>query len=137
MRNAKQLLPFLLLALVIALNVSLYYRSENTRALNNALASDELLADFPYSFRVLNLDDGVAKLSTPRSSEVPVERIIGILYPELTNFTPASPAYMKAQKDLAVHQAHAKERVLQDPAVNEVIWELDKAWLMQHNIQQQ
>ena len=135
MNRVKRLLPFLLVAFVIILDIALFYKSGGTRDLNNLLENDALLAEYPYPFRVFSLDDGIAELSTPRSSEVPVERIIGAIYPELKNSTAESPGYMRAQKDLATHQAYAKGLVLQDPSVNEVIWKLDTAWLTQHGVQ--
>jgi hypothetical protein len=135
MNRVKQLLPFLLVAFVIILDIALFYKSGGTRELNKRLENDTLLADYPYPFRVQSLNDGIAELSTPRSSEVPVKHIIGTIYPELRNSKTDSPTYMRAQKDLATHQAHARGLVLQDPSVNEVIWKLDKAWLTQHGVQ--
>ncbi len=135
MNRIKRLIPFLLVAFVIILDIALFYKSGEARDLNNILEDDARLAEYPYPFRVFSLDDGVAALSTPRSSEVPVERIIGILYPDLKNSTAESPGYMQAQKDLATHQAYAKGLVLQHPSVDKVVWKLDTAWLTQHGVQ--
>lgn len=108
--------------------------------LNQALhqtASRELQS-FPYEFRVLRLEgvDGeIAVMGTPRSSEVPVFRMIGVIYPNLSGKSPTHPDFIAAEKELAKIQSEARQLVLSQHGVRSVKWELDKNWLIAHNIQ--
>ncbi len=51
--------------------------------LNGLLDDEPTLAAFSYRFRVLELVDGVASVTTPRTAEMPAARFLGILRPEL------------------------------------------------------
>ncbi|MDD5059375.1 MAG: hypothetical protein PHQ60_16080 [Sideroxydans sp.] len=105
-------------------------------ALNRALheAASPALRDFPYEFKVLRLDGETAVMSTPRSSEVPVYRMIGAIYPDLSGKASDNPDFVAAQMRLAGIQSEAREIVLKQPGVASVKWELDQNWLIAHNI---
>jgi hypothetical protein len=68
--------------------------------LNDLLAADTELADYPYAFRVLSFENGVATLSSPRSAEVPVMQFLRTAFPELRNTAVDDPAMMSAQDGL-------------------------------------
>jgi hypothetical protein len=106
-------------------------------ALNQALVqnSSPALRNYPYSFRVIGLEGGSAVMSTPRSAEVPVLRMIGALYPNLSGKAPNDPDFVAAEIDLSKVQFEARTIVLSQPGVTSVKWELDRNWLIAHNIQ--
>ncbi len=125
----------ILLALTLGLLVLFLYQSPAVSRLNGQLAQDSELNSFPYRFRVLRIENTTAIMSTPRSAEVPVAQIMGILYPHLAGRSPDHPGFQEAQLDLAQHQKKAKKIVLADQEIASVRWELDREWLAQHGIQ--
>ncbi|BAO43360.1 hypothetical protein [Thiolapillus brandeum] len=124
-----------LLAAVLGLVFLALYQPPQVARLNDLLAADPQVGSFPYRFRVLRIDNGVAVMSTPRSSAVPVAQVLGKIFPDLSNAEPSSPRFRKLQDQLASTQKHAKALVLKDPDIKGIQWELDKDWLMQHGVQ--
>jgi hypothetical protein len=104
-------------------------------ALDRVLESDAALASYPYRFRVVAFEDGVATLSTPRSFDIPAYRFLAIINPNLANKTDNDPAVIAAQQDLVDHQKRAQGLILAQPEVQDVEWELDTQWLAAHGIQ--
>jgi hypothetical protein len=106
-------------------------------ALNQALndIGSPALQSYPYSFRVKRLDAGVAVMMTPRSFEVPVYRMIAAIYPNLSGKAANDPDFVAAEKELAQIQSEARQIILKQPGVTSVKWELDRGWLIAHNIQ--
>ena len=102
--------------------------------LNDLLENDQSLVDYPYQFRVISLDDGVAELSSPRSFDAPAVNFLAIIYPDLKNRSTEDPILIAAQKDLADHQAHAKKLILDQPDITKVRWVLDRAWYSERGI---
>ncbi|MBZ0105644.1 MAG: hypothetical protein K8H84_08430 [Sulfuricella denitrificans] len=104
--------------------------------LNQAIRDkgSQSLRNYPYAFRVMNLKDGVAVMATPRSSDVPVYRMIGAIYPSLAGRAPNDPDFVAAQKELAIVQAEARQIVLDQAGVSGVKWELDQNWLIAHGV---
>ena len=68
----------------------LFYEPPGVSLLNDRLADNAELAAYPYRFRVLTLEEGVASMSTPRSAEFPVYRALPLLFPELRDEAPDS-----------------------------------------------
>ncbi len=124
-----------LAALVVAVTVAVLYQPEDVRELNRLLAADAQLSAYPYTFRVLRVENGVAVMSTPRSAEVPVQRMLGALHPELKRSSSDDPEFQAAQQILADHQTHASELVRTDSRISAVRWELDAVWLREHGVQ--
>jgi len=124
-----------LLALAAGLIALALYEPPVVRELNEKLEQDPLVSAFPYDFRVLRVEQGTAFMSTPRSPAVPVERVLGILFPDIAGQPGDSSAFQEAQKRLARAQTRALDLVLEDPRVKRVQWQLDRNWLMQHGIQ--
>lgn len=102
--------------------------------LNALLAEDPALAGYPYRFRVVALEDGVATLTTPRSFEMPAVRFLGILHPRLKGRSSDDPEVVAAQKRLAEHQGRARKLVLAEADVNRVRWRLDRDWYADHGV---
>jgi len=103
--------------------------------LNDVLESDPVITDYPYQFRVVGFDDGVATLSTPRSFQVPAMRFLQIIHPELNGIDQADPKMIAAQQDLIDHQKRAQGLILSQPGVDSVTWKLDVHWLADHGVQ--
>jgi len=106
-------------------------------ALNQALqeTGSPALQSYPYTFSVVRLEGGSAVMGTPRSPQVPVYRMIGAIYPNLSGRPPNDADFVVAEKELAQIQSEARQIVLNQPGVAGVKWELDQNWLIAHNIQ--
>lgn len=102
--------------------------------LNDRLAADADVAAYPYRFRVLGLDDGVAAMGTPRSPDFSAHRALMILFPELRHEPLDSPLLVAAQKEMARVQFIAKDIVEQSADVERVTWILDEAWLRSNGV---
>ncbi len=124
------------LVLVIVIGYRFAGYSPRLDELNELLASDPELANYPYRFRVIEFDadKGRAVVTSPRSPLVPATRAIGILFPKLAGRPADDPEVQAAQKDLARHQARARKLLLQQPDVKEVIWQLDRQWYQSHGV---
>lgn len=107
------------------------------RDLNDAIASkaSPQLKNYPYEFRVLRTEGGVAVMGTPRNVEVPAFRMLGALYPDMDVRNPNDPAFVAAQQMLGAVQSEAREIVMAQPGVTGVRWELDRQWLGAHGIE--
>jgi len=134
--SSKRMLSALLLLMLLAGLWFLFARqaSPEVRQLNARLAADPMLAAYPYPFRVLRLQDTSAVMSSPRSAQMSVHRMISAIDPGLENIAVDDSRFRVAQQRLAEHQAHAAELVLQSDRVDDIEWELDTRWLSEHGI---
>lgn len=123
-----------LAVVVVAALIWVFYESPAVGRLNAMLAENADLAQYPYRFRVVNLENGVATMSTPRSAEFPAYRALQILYPELRDQSPDSPAMLNAQQEMARLQGVAREVVTDSNDVRSVVWKLDENWLRSEGI---
>jgi hypothetical protein len=103
--------------------------------INDRLKQDPDIAAYPFPFRVLEIDKGIAVVTTPRSPEVSVMHFLGILDSAPRNADPDSPGAVPAQKKLAEIQGRVRELVEAEPAVEQVSWRLDKDWYATHGVQ--
>jgi hypothetical protein len=131
---------FKVLSIILLLGVIYWFglrTDPGVEALNQALnkMSSPALQIYPYSFKVVHLEDGTAVMGTPRSFDVPVYRMIGALYPNLSGKAPNDPDFIVAEKELAQMQSEARTIILAQPGVTNLKWELDRNWLLAHNIQ--
>jgi hypothetical protein len=128
---------YLLLLLGVAAGLLIWWlASFDSRVgeLNRLLRSDNRLAEYPYRFQVLSLNDGVAEISSPRSAQVPVMQFLRIVYPELKYASVNDEAMMTAQDKLAKMQAHAGKLVSNQEYVQSVRWSIDRQWYANHGI---
>jgi len=102
--------------------------------INEMLESDPKLSDYAYQFRVVDFDNGVAILSTPRSFDVPAMRFLEIVQPGLAGRAQDDPVMIAAQQDLIAHQKRAQGLVQALPDVQRVDWRLDVKWLADHGV---
>ncbi|WP_238946858.1 hypothetical protein [Seongchinamella unica] len=131
---ARRYLYLLAAAAAVALLwwlLSLDYRAAE---LNDLLAADEELAAYPYQFQVLSLDNGIARMSSPRSAQMSAIQGLRILFPQLNDASADSEEMMAAQEKLAQTQSRAAGLVSAEADVKRVVWVLDEAWLGSHGV---
>lgn len=104
------------------------------RELNDLLASDPALAAYPYPFRVLSLENGVARMTSPRSAQMSAIQSLRIMFPELQNSGAQSDEIQAAQQQLASMQSAAAKLVSGQEDVRSVQWVLDERWLGEHGV---
>jgi len=134
MDRGTKIYGIFLAVFTLALGITFFYESPKTSELNNRLESISIIDEFPYQFKVLRINNGTAVMSSPRSTDVPVSRILGILFPEVKGKSTQSPEFQKAQKALAKVQILARETVISDAEIKTVSWELDRSWLLNNGI---
>jgi len=134
MDRGTKIYGIFLAVFTLALGITFFYESPKTSELNNRLESISIIDEFPYQFKVLRINNGTAVMSSPRSTDVPVSRILGILFPEVKGKSTQSPEFQKAQKALAKVQILARETVISDVEIKTVSWELDRSWLLNNGI---
>ncbi|MBU0656732.1 MAG: hypothetical protein KJ914_16545 [Gammaproteobacteria bacterium] len=133
MSNTKQ--GLIVLAIFLALALLWFARQDpEFNNLNNALKADPELSAYPYQFRAIKLENGVATLSSPRSPQVSVLQFFNIAFPNLDTSNPDTPEMIEAQKRLAHLQEKAGKLVKEQPGVQEVQWEIDKSWYSSHGL---
>lgn len=126
-----------LIVLAIFLSVALLWFLRQDPAinqLNDTLKNDPELSTYPYHFRVMKLENGVATLSSPRSAQVSVIHFFNIAFPRLNTSNPDSPEMIDAQKTLAHLQEKAGKLAKQQPDIQEIRWEIDKSWYSKHGL---
>ena len=121
-------------AVVVALVWWLATSDQRVSELNDVLEENATVAAYPYTFRVLALDNGIARMSSPRSAQMSAIQGLRILFPELQNASAISPQMMAAQEELASVQSLAARLVTEQQGVNSVRWELDEPWLARHGV---
>ncbi len=102
--------------------------------INEQLEADAELAAYPYPFRVMSLENGVAHVSSPRSAQLSAIQSLRIMFPQLQHKDVVSDEMMAAQEELARVQAHAGQLVKSHDDINKVRWVLDKQWLANHGV---
>jgi len=118
-----------LAALAMFLLIWVFYEPPAVSRLNDLLKENAEVAAYPYRFRVLKLEDGVATMGTPRSANFPAFRALVIFYPELKNQPLDSLEVVEAQQELARIQGIARGIVARSDSVDRVVWALDTNWL--------
>lgn len=132
--RGTRIYAMVLVAVVVGLVFLALYESPIVSKLNDKLAADTQIAEFPYHFRVLRVSNGVAVMNTPRSSAVPVALVLDKIFPGVGNSDPSSPLFQEMQSRLARVQTKARDLVLESSQVKRVQWEVDRDWLMSHGV---
>jgi hypothetical protein len=104
------------------------------RAINGLLESDAEVAAYPYPFRVISLEKGIAQVSSPRSAQFSAVQSLRIMYPSLEKSSAISDEMMLAQEELARIQSHVGKLVKTQEDVNSIRWVLDQQWLIEHDV---
>lgn len=131
---AKRYLIVLTTIVVAGVVYVLMQGDERVDEINAMLAQDTQLQDYPYPFRVLSLEEGVAVMGSPRSAEVPVMQFLRTAFAPLSRTAVDDPAMMAAQQELARIQSRAMDTVLALDDVSTVRWEFDEQWFREHGV---
>jgi hypothetical protein len=131
---ARKYLIVMLSVAVLAL--AWYFLSKDPRVaeLNDLLTADSELATYPYKFRVLSLENGLAVLGSPRSAEVPVMQFLHTAFPDLAGLSVQDPRMMAAQDLLVEKQSRAAMLIREQPDVTGVRWTLDERWYAERGV---
>ncbi len=126
----------IVLASLIAAALLWWLVSQDSRVaqINAALRADEQLSAYPYVFRVLTLENGVAQVSSPRSAQMSAIQGLRIMFPALQQASAVSAEMMAAQEELARLQSHASDIVSRHEDVRQVRWVLDEQWLARYGV---
>ena len=126
----------LIMALLLIAGTVYFITRQDGRVseINGKLATAPTLADYPYRFKVLSLENGVAVMSSPRSAEMGPMHFLRILDPSLNDKDVVHPDMMAAQDLLAEKQSAAARIVSDEPDVNRISWQLDERWYVAHGV---
>ena len=116
-------------AVVIGLAWWLASLDDRAGELNDLLEADDALSAYPYQFQVISVNNGVARMSSPRSAQMSAIQGLRIMFPGLKDASADSAQIMAAQKRLAQTQSRAANLVKAEPDVDRVVWVLDERWL--------
>lgn len=134
MTTGLKLYSAILAAIILVVVAVTVYQPAQVRELNALLKQDQALSHYPYPFRVLQVENATAVMSSPRSARVSVPEIIGIIDPSLQGVALDDGRFFAAQQQLATLQGRAKKLVLAQPEISRVRWQLDEAWLRNHGL---
>lgn len=116
--------------------VTYKYSDPKVTVLNQAISKhgSKALLNYPYHFRVFRMEGTIAIMSSPRSPDVPIYRVLDAIYPKLAGKPMDSPEFIAAEKQLAKYQGEARKIVLEQPGVSGTKWQLDLEWLEKRGI---
>ncbi|SDX29935.1 hypothetical protein SAMN05421644_1018 [Allochromatium warmingii] len=119
-------------AFLVFLIVTLTWHNDELRPrvwqLNELLEQDPVLADYPYDFKVLLFINGVATLSSPHTSELPLRPVLNRFDPALADKPDTAPEVVAAERRWRAIELQAIQVMLRQPDVESVVWALDRAW---------
>ena len=124
----------ILAGIAISLLAWVFYEDPAVSKLNAKLKENTEVAAYPYPFRVMELNNQVATMGTPRSADFSAINAPTILFPELRKQAVDSATMTKAQQDLAHVQSLAQHIVMESDEVKRVVWRLDEKWLRQNGV---
>lgn len=126
----------LVLGLLVLAGIAYYLSNLDARVdeINATLGQSALLQDYPYRFRVLSLNGGVAVVTSPRSAEMGPMHFLRILDPGLNDKDVVHPDMMAAQDVLAAMQIEAERIISGEPDVDRIHWQLDRQWYAEHGV---
>ncbi len=133
-RFTRRYVMLLCALLAVALLAWLASRDGRVAELNGLLAADDELAAYPFQFRVREINNGVAFVTSPRSAQVPVMQFLHTAFPSLRDKDVQHPEMMAAQDRLVAVQSRAAELVQTHPEVNAVRWVLDERWFAERGV---
>ncbi len=112
----------------------LWNRDPRVAELNAQLARDTMIADYPYRFQVLAIEDRTVVVSSPRSPQVPAVRFLAALEPGLRGKSDQDPDMIAAQHRLGLVQNQVSTLLKAYPGIERLRWQLDVDWYAQHGI---
>ncbi|AHF04748.1 hypothetical protein MARPU_13515 [Marichromatium purpuratum 984] len=135
-RNAIILSAIALALLMLTLSWAPYGLKPRLWQLNELLAQDQAVAEYPYDFRVLTFLNGVATVTSPRASTVEESRYLGWIDPTLGNGDASAQAQSlrTARERLSYTELYVLQLLLSQSDVDSVVWALDRAWFNRHGV---
>jgi len=120
----------LILAAVAVLGLAwwVFNRDNVVGDINTTLERDAELADYPYTFRVVRIDENVATVTSPRSARVSVMQFLRTAFPALADTAVDHPDMTAAQERLVAMQSRAAEIILNREEVAAINWQIDEEW---------
>jgi len=134
MDRGTKIYSLILGVISLSLAITFLYEPAKVQELNKQLEAIKKVKDFPYSFRVLRINNGIATMNSPISIDLPCGKVITIIFPRLKGKSLLSAEYQQAQEQLAEVQMLASNKIKSDPEINKIVWELDKTWLIQNGV---
>ena len=134
MDRGTKIFSLILGVISLSLAITFLYEPAKVQELNKQLEAIKKVKDFPYSFRVLRINNGIATMNSPISIDLPCGKVITIIFPRLKGKSLLSAEYQQAQEQLAEVQMLASNKIKSDPEINKIVWELDKTWLIQNGV---
>lgn len=136
MSKTQQNTLIIILAIIV-LGLAWWMKQDPAREqLNQVLREDKTLQAYPhYHVYVMQFENGIATLSSPRSPKVSVLHFLNITQPELKDLDGNHEKVIAAQKALAATQERARELMLAQEGVKDTRWMIDKSWYASHGIQ--
>ncbi len=134
MTRGTKIYAFFIASLISYLAFVFLYESPKVGELNDQLESIQELKNFPFKFKVIQVKNNIATVTSPRSTQVPVSQILGILFPSVKGRDTQSSDFQKAQKSLAKVQTLVRDTIIADKEIKRVKWKLDENWLLQHGV---
>lgn len=124
---------------LIFLIVTLSWHNDEIRPriwrLNEILAQDPVLSEYPYRFRALLFLNGVVTLTSPHANERPLRPFLDRLDPALVGKPDDAPEVQAAEQRFRAAEARAVQLMLNEPDVQTVDWSLDRAWYHRNGIE--
>lgn len=105
------------------------YGSFEILNLNRQLQSDPLLQQYPYTFRLIKQDDGVAVMGALHTNANNLHSALRLMFPDLRNVPKDGWEMQRAEKEYARMQARAQHLVRKLGGYKRVRWQLDSNWL--------
>lgn len=134
MDRGTKIYGLILLSVCIGLIIIFFYQTPEVRKLNQKLDSNTRIHNFPYHFKVLHINNGIAVINSPISTEVSCGKVIGLIFPQVKSLSMLSEDYQQAREQLASVQTLIEKTVLAEPDIRQVQWELDRGWLIQNGV---
>lgn len=124
----------LLVLLIVSLAWSRFGATPRVWQLNALLEEDPVLAQYPYQFRVVLFLNGIATLTSPHASQVPIEPFLRAIDPALAAKPNDEKAMAAALERFRQQEMRAVDLLYAEPDVESAAWSLDRAWYHQHRV---
>lgn len=141
MRRRKKTSKLKIALAIVSVSAAVYLFTQRLNpqvgVLNAALetSASPALHSYAYHFKVLSVNEkGIVTLSTPRSPDMPIYRMISAIDPNLSGKNPNDPDFVHAEQQINDMQTQAAQIILMQPGIHGIKWQLDKNWLSEHGI---
>ena len=134
MNKGTKIYALVLITICVGLMFAFFYQPARVRELNQKLENRAEIRNFPYHFKVLRINQGIATINSPISTDVPCGKVIGLIFPQVKGLSILSDDYQQAREQLAQVQTEIEKSILSEPDIRQVKWQLDRGWLIQNGV---